>query len=109
MKTVSAVAAVAGAVSAPSILHAADAELSEKIIRIVSKAYPETTKSPEVVKAFADLMQKAETPRMEPLSFVTSEGAKNSEAFERYVIVEFSVATNIVGLGVGQKLALTWK
>ncbi len=109
IKTLSASAAVAGAAGVSKMGYAANADITEKVIAIVNSAFPEVANAPEVVRAFALALQKPETPRLESLSFVTREGAKGSEAFERYVTVEFCVATNIVDLGVGQKLQLNWK
>lgn len=106
MKTLSATVAVAGTAG---IAQGADAELTEKVIAIVNQAYPEAVSAPEVVRSFAVALQKEATPRLEPLSFVMSEGAKGSESFERYVTVEFSIATNIAELDEHRKLQLNWK
>ncbi|MBC7658877.1 MAG: hypothetical protein H7249_04140 [Chitinophagaceae bacterium] len=53
-------------------------------------------------------LKRPDTPRMESLVFVQTEGAKNSEAFARYVAVEFSLATNILQLSADGKLQLIW-
>ena len=110
MKSLSAAAAAAGSFGVTSLARAAaNAELTEKVITIVNSSYPSVAAYPEVVRAFAVALQKEETPRMEPLSFVISEGAKGGEVFERYVSIEFSVATNVLELDANRKLELFWK
>lgn len=109
MKTLSAAAAVTAATGASKLAYAADAELTAKVVALVNKAYPNVAKYQDVVRSFAEALQKPDAPRMESLAFVTSEGAKGSEAFERYVTVEFSVATNVTEMDDNRKLELLWK
>lgn len=110
MKSLSTAAAVAGSFGVTTLAKAAaNAELTEKVITIVNSNYPSVAAYPDVVKAFAVALQKEESPRMEPLSFVISEGAKGGEVFERYISIEFSVATNVLELDSNRKLELLWK
>ncbi len=107
MKTLSALAAVA--TTGATLAHAADADLTAKVVRIVNASYPQAAAYPEVIQAFAEALQKPDSPRLESLAFVTSEGAQDSEAFARYVSIEFSVATNVMELDANRKLELLWK
>lgn len=110
MKSLSATAAITGAMGVSTLAKAAaNAEVTEKVITIVNKNYPNVAAYPEVVRAFAEALQKADSPRMEPLSFVLAEAAKDSEIFDRYIAIEFSVATNVLDLDATRKLELLWK
>lgn len=110
MKSLSAATAVVGSMGVTTLAKAAsNAELTEKVMTIVNSHYPTVSAYPEVVRAFAVALQQAETPRMEPLTFVLSEAAKGSEVFERYVAIEFSVATNVLDTDANRKLELLWK
>jgi hypothetical protein len=110
MKNLSVASAVAGSLGVSGLARAAvDADLTEKVITIVNANYPSVSAYPDVVRAFAVALQKAETPRMESLTFVISEGSKGGELFERYVSIEFSVATNVLELDANRKLELLWK
>lgn len=91
----------------PTLARAAvDADLTERVIAIVNANYRGASAYPEVIRAFAVALQKAETPRMKPLSFIRSEGSKGGEVFERYGSIEFSVTAYVIEIDANRKLEL---
>ncbi|WP_141733835.1 twin-arginine translocation signal domain-containing protein [Oligoflexus tunisiensis] len=92
----------------PLMAAAVNPALTDTIVQIVHKSYPASKPFPDVVKAFAEGIQKGSIPQVESPAFVAKAWASDRDELALYVTVQFTLSTNyfLFAEGKAAKLSL---